>query len=522
MEALLASNEAMERATVHPPAPPPPTPVPTAAEDEPLGREVWVVSGVVVLGVIMSILDTTIVNVALDRLSRELSSPLSTIQWVATGYLLSLAIVIPLSGWTSERFGTKRVWMTSVALFGVGSVLCGLAWSAGSLIAFRVLQGFGGGMIMPVGMSVLAQEAGPRRLGRVMSVIGVPMLLGPIFGPVIGGLLIDNVSWRWIFYVNVPIVALALAFAARVLQDRHGRADAGRLDWLGVALLSPGLAAIVFGLSEVETHGGLGAPIALLPILAGLVLVVAFGIHGWRTPRALIDMRLFAEGGFGAASVAIFLVGAALFGAMIVLPLYYQVARGQGALTAGLLMAPQGLGAALVMPLSGRLTDRIGGGVVAVVGLLVMTVATLPFAFVGAGSSYALLAAVLVARGIGLGATMMPTMAAAYACLERAQVPRATATLNALQRVGGSLGTALLAVVLQHEIRTQLGGAARASGGTAIEQLPPAARARMADPLASAFAHTFWWAVGLSLVALVPALLLAHRLRSHEPAAPAA
>jgi EmrB/QacA subfamily drug resistance transporter len=513
--------------TITPPAPPRTAPGPTAsppAADEPLGREVWVVSGVVVLGVIMSILDTTIVNVALERLSRDLHTPLATIQWVATGYLLSLAIVIPLSGWTSERFGTKRVWMTSVALFGLGSVLCGLAWSAQSLIAFRVLQGLGGGMIMPVGMSVLAQQAGPRRIGRVMSVIGVPMLLGPVLGPVIGGLLIDSASWRWIFYVNVPIVLVALAFAARVLRGDQGRGDAGRLDWLGVSLLSPGLAAIVFGLTEVETHGGLAAPIASGPIAAGLVLVVAFGIHGWRAPRPLIEMRLFGAGGFRAAAISIFLVGAALYGAMLVLALYYQVGRGEQALTAGLLLAPQGLGAACVMPISGRLTDRLGGGKVAVFGLATMTLATLPFAFAGARTPYALLASVLVVRGIGLGCTMMPTMAAAYACLERAQVPRATATLNALQRVGGSLGTALLAVVLQHEIRTSLAGSGGAGGGT-LERLPAGARARVADPLANAFAHTFWWAVGTSLLALVPASLLAYRLRAgaaRAAAAPAA
>src|SRR3954463_9235844 len=180
------------------------------AKDEPLGREVWIVASVVIVGVVMSILDTTIVNVALETLSRELDAPLNTIQWVSTGYLLALASVIPLTGWMSERFGAKRVWMSSVALFGLGSALCGLAWNAESLIFFRILQGFGGGMIMPVGMSVLTQVAGPHRVGRVMSVIGVPTLLGPILGPVIGGLIVSSVSWRWIFYVNIPIAVVAL------------------------------------------------------------------------------------------------------------------------------------------------------------------------------------------------------------------------------------------------------------------------------------------------------------------------
>src|SRR5829696_307013 len=208
-----------------------------SSREEPLGREVWVVSAVVIVGVIMSILDTTIVNVALETLSRELDAPLDTIQWVSTGYLLALAIVIPLTGWMSERFGAKRIYIVSVAL-------CGLGWSAESLIFFRVLQGFGGGMIMPVGMSLMAQTAGPNRVGRVMSVVGVPMLLGPIFGPVIGGLIVENFSWRWIFYVNIPIVALALVLAQRWLTDDHGRADAGRLDWRGLLLLSPGLAGV--------------------------------------------------------------------------------------------------------------------------------------------------------------------------------------------------------------------------------------------------------------------------------------
>ena len=477
------------------------------ASTDKLGREVWIVAAVVTVGTVMSILDTTIVNVALETLSRELDASLSTIQWVSTGYMLSLAVVIPLTGWMSERFGAKQVWMTSVGLFGVGSVLCGLAWSAESLIGFRILQGLGGGMIMPVGMSLLAQTAGPSRVGRVMSVIGVPTLLGPILGPVIGGLIVDSISWRWIFYVNVPIAIVALGLAARLLHAEAGRADAGRLDWLGILLLSPGLAGIVFGLSETETHGGLGAPIAWIPIVVGLVLIVLFVRHAWFADRPLIDVRLFRNTGFSAAAATTFLLGGSLFGTLIVLPLYYQIGRGESALAAGLLLAPQGLGAALAMPVAGRLTDRVGGGRVALVGLVIMTLGTIPFAFVGSTTSYGLLAAVLVVRGIGMGGTMMPAMAAAFAALEGPQVPRATSALNAIQRVGGSIGTALLAVVLQHQIATQLGG--RAGGQGTLQRLPRGVRERVAEPLASAFAHTFWWAVALGALALIPTIVLA-------------
>jgi EmrB/QacA subfamily drug resistance transporter len=486
---------------------------------EGLSREVKIVAGVVVLGVVMSVLDTTIVNVALDTLSRDLHSPLGTIQWVSTGYLLSLAMVIPLAGWLSERFGSKRVWMVAVAGFAIGSALCGIAWSAGSLIFFRVLQGFAGGLIMPVGMSVLAQTAGPRHMGRVMSVIGMPMLLGPVLGPVLGGLIVTNAAWQWIFYVNVPIAALSLILAARLLNPGQGRADAGPLDWLGVLLLSPGLAAVVFGLAETETGGGLSATIAWGPIAAGLVLIALFVRHAVRARSPLIDMHLFRSVGFSAAAATTFLLGAALFGAMLLLPLYYQVDRGETALSAGLLMAPQGIGAALVMPISGRLTDRIGGGRVALFGITLMTLATVPLVGVGPTSSYAWLAVVLLMRGIGFGCSMMPAMASAYAVLRRDQVPEATSVLNTLQRVGGSIGTALLAVVLSDQAGAALGSGAT-SGGL-LQTLSPTVRARVAAPLATAFGNTFWWAVAPSLLALIPVsvLVITQRRERNAPGA---
>ena len=490
-----------------------------ARSDDRLDRAVLTVAVVVVIGAIMSILDTTIVNVALETLSRDLHSPLNEVQWVATGYLLALATVIPLTGWASERFGPKRVWMTSVFLFVVGSALCGAAWSATSLIVFRVLQGFGGGMVMPVGMIILAQTAGPHRVGRVMSVVGVPMLLGPVLGPVLGGLIVSNLSWRWIFYVNLPIGAVGLALASRLLPSARSR-DAGPLDWRGVALLSPGLALIVYGLSEVASHGGASSATTIGPIAGGAAFVAAFAWRSLRVPRPLIDVQLFKRREFSAAAATTFTVGAALFGALLLLPLYYQTARGESALAAGLLMAPQGLGAAFAMPFAGRLTDRVGGGRVALVGLTVMAIGTIPFTGLTAHTPYALLAGSLFVRGIGLGSSMMPAMAGAYAALDTAAVPRATSALNVIQRVGGSIGTALLAVVLQRSLPAAVGSAGGAIG--AVGAISPTARAHAAPAIAHAFGTAFWWAMGLTLVALVPAAMLAAANRRARAAATAA
>jgi len=479
-----------------------------------LERPTLVVAGAVILGLIMAVLDTTIVNVALDTLSKDLHAPLSTIQWVSTGYLLTLAAVIPLSGWITERFGSKRTWIASIAVFAVGSALCATATSAGELIVFRVLQGFGGGMLVPVGFTLVAQSAGPQRVGRALALVGVPILLGPIFGPIIGGLIVDRAAWQWIFVVNVPIALVAIAVAAKLLHPNAGRADAGPLDWLGAALLCPGLAGIVFGLSETESHG-IGDPSAFGPLVAGFVLVGLFVSHSLRVARPLIDLRLFRSRGFRAAATLTFLLGGTLFGAMLVLPLYYQVDRGQSALDAGLLLAPQGIGAAVMLPISGRLTDRIGGGRVVLAGVTIVAVATVPFAFVSDHTPYTLLCGVLFVRGLGLGSSIQPTTAAAYAMLDSWQVPRATAALNTLRQIGGSIGTALLAVVLQHESRAALSSAGGGVGGL-LAPLPAGEREQISGPVATAFGHTFMWAVALSLLAMIPAVALLRAERAER------
>jgi EmrB/QacA subfamily drug resistance transporter len=468
----------------------------------------------VVLGSIMSILDTTIVNVAIPTFARDFRAPLSTVQWVSTGYLLALAMTIPLTGWAVERFGAKRMWIVSLVLFLLGSALSGAAWSIQSLIVFRILQGIGGGMIMPIGQSIMATAAGPQRMGRVMSLLGVPMLLGPVLGPVIGGLIIDSVSWRWIFYVNIPIGIVAVALAVRILPGHEKTDRLYKLDVLGLALLSPGLGLVVYGLSKAG-HGS--ASSVLVPAAVGLVLIGAFVLHALRTKLTpLIEVRLFRHRQFSAAAVTTFAFGAALFGGMFLLPIYYQVVRGQSALTAGLLMAPQGIGAALVMPLAGRYTDRFGAGRVVPVGLVVAAAGTVVYTQLGAHTSFAVLGLSLFVRGIGFGFVMMPAISAAYQTLTPPQVPRASTAINIVQRIGGSIGTAMVAVILEHQIRVQVHGL---SGGlSAADSAPPSAVAKVAQPLATAFGNTFWWVLALTLAALVPALLLSRSPAGRDPA----
>jgi EmrB/QacA subfamily drug resistance transporter len=448
---------------------------------------VWRIAAVIVLGTIMSVLDTTIVNVALNDLGEDLNASVDKIQWVVTGYLLALAAVIPVSGWASRRFSPRNVYMFSLVLFTAGSVLCGLADSVESLVAFRVIQGIGGGMLVPTGQMILVRAAGPRNLPKVMSAIGVPIVLAPILGPTIGGLLLEHVSWQSIFLVNLPVGIVTLIAAMKMLP-KAAPEGAERLDFLGLGILSVGLVGITYGLAETGSAGTLFSGSVLIPLAIGLVGVAAFVVRALRIPNPLLNVRLYADRAFTAASITTFCLGAALFGAMVLMPLYFQTVRGQDAVDTGLLLIPQGLGAAVAMGLSGRATERWGGGITAALGTVITLVATIPFVLLGADTSFVLIAAAMVIRGFGIGMSIMPAMTAAYAVLRPDQVTHATPQLTTLQRVGGSMGTAILTVILQTHLE---------SAG--------ASQAAQAD----AFGTTFVWVMGITAAALLPTLLLA-------------
>ncbi|MDT0393223.1 MULTISPECIES: DHA2 family efflux MFS transporter permease subunit [Streptomyces] len=465
-------------------------------EDKPrdkLDSKVLLVAGVIVLGGIMSILDITVVSVGLQTFQKEFDATSAQVAWTMTGYTLALASVIPLTGWAADRFGTKRLYLLAIVLFAAGSALCAAADSLQMLVAFRVLQGLGGGMLMPLGMTILTRAAGPERVGRVMAVLGIPMLLGPIFGPILGGWLIDVASWHWIFLINLPIGLIALVYAAIVLpKDRVEPSET--FDWPGMLMLSPGLATFLYGVSSIPEAGTVWAGKVLIPAAIGLVLLAAFVPWALRRHNIhpLIDLRLFLNRDLSIAVIAMSLFAMAFFGASLLFPLYFQQVRGESALDSGVLLAPQGIGAMITMPIAGILADRIGPGKIVLTGIVVITVGMGMFTQLSADTSYTYIVAALFVMGLGMGATMMPIMASALATLKDHTVARGSTLMNIVQQVAASIGTALFSVLLTNGLKDI----------TATS--PVEVRSQMGD----AFASVFLVATILVAVCLVPAALL--------------
>lgn len=454
-------------------------PKPDAAFD----RETVLVIAAILTGGLTVLLDSTIVSVALKSLAVDLSASVTTIQWVSTGYLLAVGTTIPLAAWAQGRWGGRKLWLTGLVLFGAGSIGASLAGNVGWLIAARGIQGVGGGILMPLMATLPMQAAKGKVTGRMISMVTLPMLVGPMLGPVIGGLILHWLSWRWLFWVNVPILLIGFVAAWRVLPADDGMSRK-KLDLIGVVLLPPGLVGLLYGLSKVSGAGGFDHAEVLWPLIAGAGLIALFGWHAVRRgAAALVDLSLLTHRQVASTCALMFISGAGLFGGMFLLPLYWQIGRNHGVLEAGLLMVPQGVGSLFSRPIVGSLTDRIGARPIAFAGLAVVTLATVPFAVADLDVSSWWMCAALVVRGIGLGAVMIPIMAVAYRGLVGEDVAHASVLTRVSQQVGGSFGTALLAVVLEHSL-TSTGSAA------------------------DAFHHSFWWAVALSALgaAAVPTL----------------
>jgi EmrB/QacA subfamily drug resistance transporter len=444
---------------------------------------------ILVAGGLAVVFDTTIVSVALHTLAVELGTSVAAIQWVATGYLLALGIAVPLSTWGLARFGGKRLWMFSLAVFLAGSVGSSLAWDAGSLIGWRVVQGIGGGLMLPLMTTLIFQAAGGKSLGRLVTYAALPALLGPILGPLVGGAILTHLSWRFMFWVNVPFCVTGILLAWRYLRiDAPARpgpaAGQPRLDVPGLLLLAPGTSVVLLGLAGAGTAAGFAHPGVIIPLTAGAALLAAFTGYALRTSHPLVQVRLLARRPVASSSAVLFFSGFSLYGALLLIPLYYQDVRGTTALAAGVMLIPQGIGTLMSRFAAGSNIDRFGPRAIALAGFAIVAAATVPFALAGPHTSQWLLAAWMVIRGIGLGAVTMPVIVAAYIGLNKQQIPHSSVLTRTAQQIGGSFGTAVLAVILVD------------------------ATAAHHRALAQAFHVAFWWSAGFSAVAVLLSLWL--------------
>ena len=425
-----------------------------AGQVDRLPAEVWKVVCVAAIGSFMAQLDATVVNVSLASLAADLQVGLSTIQWVTSGYLLALALTLPLNGWLVDRIGAKALYLWCFAAFTLSSTLCGLAWSANSLIGFRILQGMSGGLLAPMAQMMIARATG-RRMAQVAGIATLPILLAPLLGPVIAGAILQFASWRWLFLINLPVGILALMLAAAFLSDDREETRPRSLDLRGLALLSPGLVLFLYGADH------LGEPIGGLALAVAVILFALF----YRTARAkgdaaLIDLRLLKGKVFSSSILVMFMVNGVSFAGQMLIPIYLVRACGLSPSRTGWLLAPLGLGMMCTYPFIGQLTQRFGIRKLAACGALLALAGTLPLVFLARhGLDVAVLAGGLFVRGAGISAIGVPAITSGYASVARQDLPMAATAMNIVQRLGGPTWTTLCATFLAWRLSAAPGAA---------------------------------------------------------------
>jgi EmrB/QacA subfamily drug resistance transporter len=408
-----------------------------------LAREGWGLPLVVLIaGMFMSVLDTSIVNVAIPEMQIVFGVTADDIEWIATSYTLVLGVVVPASSWLSNRFGMKQVYNVSLLAFAVGSALCGMAWDLESMIAFRVVQAIPGGVLPVVTLSMLYQIVPKEKIGTAMGLYGLGIIVAPAVGPTLGGYLVEYVDWRLIFLINVPIGVLG-AIAAWLVLPRFATQPAGRFDVLGFAAIATGLSALLLALSEGQSWGWTSYPVVIL-ITVGILCLALFVVIELEVDEPLLDIRVFRTWPYTNSLLVISMLSVGLFASLFYIPVYLQQAQGLGAFEAGLILMPQALVMAVFMPLAGRLYDRVGARWPAVIGLLIVTYATYLMQDLTVTTSQGYIIWLLCLRAVGMGLSMMPVMTGGLAAVPPQHVGSAGAFNNVVQRVSAALGLAVL------------------------------------------------------------------------------
>ena len=416
----------------------------------------WLVAIVVILGAFMSVLDQTVVNIAIPRLQNAFGADIHSVQWVITAYLLTQGAMTPTASYLANNVGIKRSFILSLIAFTLGSLLCGLSWSLPMLILFRVVQGLGGAVLLPLAFTMLFREFAPGERGLALGTLGIPTLLAPALGPILGGYIVTFASWQLIFFINIPIGIVAVILATLFLREARAP-ERSRFDLPGFITAAYGLAALLYAFSETTTAGW-GSVKVLGFLFSGALSLIAFIAIEITTVnrggKPLLDLRLFTNRSFAAGNIALVFVIFGLFGSFFLIPIYLQVLRGQSAFQAGLILLPQALAAMVSVVVGGRLVDRIGVKAVVIPGLLLLAFATWQLTFITLNSPFWWLQLLLVLLGLSLGLTGQPLVVAALADIREAQQVADASTITTVTRsVAASMGVALLATYVQTQTK---------------------------------------------------------------------
>ncbi len=440
----------------------------------------WRVLATVVIGLFMVILDSTVVNVALKTLQIQFAASTDQAQWVISLYTLTLGIATPLSGFLGDRFGIKRIYLSGLGIFALGSLLSGLASTTtflAALIVARGLQGIGGGIALPLGTALLFRAFPPGQRASAFGIFGIVLVFAPAIGPLLGGWLVDHNELAWIFFLNLPIGALALVIGSRFLNEAPGSKKV-HADLAGIFFSALGFGAILFAASLAGEQGvGWGSPLVLASLAVGVLSLTVFTLVELRISDPLMDLRLFAIPSFAVANVANMVGTIALFGAEFLLPLYLQILRGQTAFQAGLTLLPLAIASAIIGVLAGRISDRIGPRIPIVVGFLLITYNTYQFAQIQLDTSLLFIMFLLAVRGVGVGLILQNTQVAALVDVPLARLNRATPLVQATRQTTQSIGVAVLATVLSTAITISIPRAVANGGAPDVSHMPPAVRA---------------------------------------------
>ncbi|MFT8318916.1 MAG: MDR family MFS transporter [Sporolactobacillus sp.] len=428
-------------------------------------NSIMAISLILVLGALAPMLDTTMANIAVNSIVADFHTTVSTVQWVITAYVLAMGIEVPIAGWAADWISGKKLYLWSLVLFMIGSVISGISGTVWLLVIGRVVQGVGAGIIVPTLTTLIVRASGGQSLGKLMSVVGLPAVLAPILGPTIGGLIIEKLNWHWIFYINVPIVVISMALllwkSPEFLPTTRGK----KLDLISIALFTGIFTELILGITKLSTTGSFFHSNVIIPIAIGFGLLIVYVVYALLWPkRALINLSLFKVPNFSASSLLLVMSGITINGAMLLLPLYYQNIKGISVIWTGIYLIPQGIGMLLTRSQVGKITDRFGARWIVLVSIIVSILGTLPFAFADGGTNKWLLIAALFVRGAAQGGMFIPIMTDVYIGLPKEQISQATISTRMLQNIGGAFGTAILATVVQHSLTGEIPSLTNLSG----------------------------------------------------------